>query len=98
MTVYGPTDLGRDPLSLAQITNLKGSDRELAASGFVEGGFQVSGLTDELLKMLYAYGIATFEQLGGAWLTLVTESTNLSSTQARQLIAAAVAYLKQVDG
>ncbi|PKN92448.1 MAG: hypothetical protein CVU44_15045 [Chloroflexi bacterium HGW-Chloroflexi-6] len=98
LTVYGPTDLGRDPLPLAQIAELKGSDRELAASGFVEGGFQVSGLTDELLKMLYAYGIATFEQLGGAWLTLVTESTNLSSTQARQLIAAAVAYLKQVDG
>jgi hypothetical protein len=95
LTVYAPTDLGRDPLPLAQIVDQQNLDMR---THFVANNVQVAGLTDNLLKMLYSYGIETFEQLGGAWLNLLAEATDLSSKQARQLITAAVTYLKQVDG
>jgi hypothetical protein len=93
LTIWLPTDLDRDPLPLAQVA----ASQRLAEAGLLAGAVQPSGLTDDVLKMLYSYGITTFEQLGGAWLTLVTEATNLSSTQARQLIGVAAAYLKNYD-
>jgi hypothetical protein len=95
LTVYAPTDLGRDPLPLAQIADHQNLD---VHTHFVADNVQVAGLTDNLLKMLYSYGIVTFEQLGGAWLNLLAEATDLSSKQARELITAAVTYLKRVDG
>lgn len=97
LTVYAPTNLERDPLPLVQITEQRKADTGFSAAAFIANQVQATGLPDDLLKMLYEYGITTFEQLGGAWLNLVTEATNLSPSQARQLIAVAVSYLKQVD-
>jgi hypothetical protein len=92
LTVYAPTVLNREPISLEELADIPGMSKNLAGLPIA-----TKNLDSSLIRYLSEYGIKTFEQVAGAWLNLIIEATPLSTTEARRLIVTAIKYLQRID-